>query len=173
MIGTIEPRKNHALVLDAFDHIWQHGGEASLCIIGKINILCSDLKSRIENHTYFGSKLYLFQDVSDKGVAYSYNKSSGVIFASLAEGFGLPLVEAMFYGCPVLASDIPVFREIGGDYPHYFSQNDYRSLVKCLNSFLITSLKHRKYRMWLTWDESVNNLFSKILNISSSVSNVK
>lgn len=169
MIGTLEPRKNHAFVLDAFDRYWQHGGEASLCIIGKVSLLCSDLKSRIDRHIYLGSQLFCFENVSDAGVAYSYEKCVGVIFASLAEGFGLPLVEAMWSGCPVLASDISVFREIGEDYPIYFIPDNVQNLVECIELFLEKPSERGQAKQWASWDESVQELFCKILNMSAVV----
>lgn len=173
MIGTLEPRKNHAFVIDAFDRYWQQGGDASLCIIGKVSQLCSDLKSRINRHKYFDSRLFCFENVSDAGVAYSYEKCAGVIFASLAEGFGLPLVEAMWSGRPVLASDIPVFREIGEDYPKYFLPDNVQNLVECIQSFLENPSKHGQAKQWATWDESVQDLFCKILNMSDVVKSKK
>ena len=168
MVGTLEPRKNHAFVLDAFELFWRQGGEASLCIIGKVSSLSSDLKSRIDSHAYKDSRLYCFDNVNDGGLAYCYEKCAGVIFASLAEGFGLPLVEAMWYGRPVLVSDIPVFREIGEDYPHYFSHTDVHSLVACLQTFLKNPSEFIQPRQWATWDESVLTLFGKILTMVST-----
>ncbi|MDR3581109.1 MAG: glycosyltransferase [Oryzomonas sp.] len=173
MVGTLEPRKNHAFVLDAFDRFWREGGEASLCIIGKTSLLCSDLKSRIDRHEYNGSRLFCFQDINDAGVAYSYEKCAGVIFASLAEGFGLPLVEAMWAGRPVFASDIAVFREIGENYPHFFSPVDVHSLVECLRSYLEKPSENCQPKQWVTWDESAQNLFGKIVHMSESVKQKK
>jgi len=168
MVGTIEPRKNHAFVLDAFEMYWQQGGESSLCIIGKVSNLSSDLKLRIDNHKQKDLRLYCFDNVNDAGLAYCYKNCIGVIFASLAEGFGLPLVEAMWYGRPVLASEIPVFREIGGDYPIYFPLNDLTVLVQCLYNFTHGAYKDPIPKKWLSWDESVNDLFGKILTMAST-----
>jgi O-antigen biosynthesis alpha-1,2-rhamnosyltransferase len=166
MVGTLEPRKNHAFVLDAFDRYWHQGGTASLCIIGKVSVHCQHLKARIDAHHYLGTRLFCFQNVSDVELAYSYEICAGVIFASLAEGFGLPLVEAMWYGRPVLSSDIGVFREIGGDYPRYFSPNDVHGFVEGLKCILASTTNYKQPRQWLSWDESVRNLFGKILQMS-------
>ena len=169
MVGTLEPRKNHALVLDAFDLFWQRGGNASLCFVGKISPLCMDLKARIERHDLLGNRLFLFQDISDAELAYSYENCAGVVFASRAEGFGLPLVEAMWYGRPILASDIPVFREIGGDYPKYFPPDDSERLVELINACLQHVNSDKNPRQWLSWDESVLNLFGKVAKMSETV----
>jgi len=169
MVGTIEPRKNHAFVLDAFERFWQEGGCASLCIIGGASQLCADVMVRIDNHHFSGSRLFCFQNVNDAGVAYSYENCAGVIFASRAEGFGLPLVEAMWSGRPVLASDIAVFREIGGNYPHFFSPVNVQSLVDCIQTFMASQAEKCQPGQWLSWDESVLALFGKIVRMSNSI----
>lgn len=168
MVGTLEPRKNHAFVLDAFEKFWELGGEASLCIIGKVSLLCSDLKKRIDNHKYFGSRLYLFQNLGDAELAYCYKECAGVIFASLAEGFGLPMVEAMWYGCPVFASDLDVFREIGGVYPIYFPTDSTERLVQLLQ-LQDSRVERRQPCQWRSWDESVLDLFTKVFTMAEMV----
>ncbi len=168
MVGTIEPRKNHTLVLDAFDRYWQRGGGASLCIIGKTSHFYSDVQSRIEQHEYFGVRLFCFDDVNDQQLAYCYEKCAGVVFASRAEGFGLPLVEAMWYGIPVLASDIDVFREIGGDYPEYFSPDDAQRLADLLQLH-DSRPERREPCQWRSWDESVRELFAKVFTMANMI----
>ena len=173
MVGTLEPRKNHAFVIDAFDQFWCQGGEASLCIIGKVSLHCLGLKERIDRHEYWGRRLFCLQDVNDAELAYSYENCSGVIFASLAEGFGLPMVEAMWFGRQVLASDIAVFREIGGNYPRYFLPDDVHGLVEGLQACLENPSDCRQPRQWLTWDESVQNLFDKVLHMAAAAKQMK
>jgi len=63
---------------------------------------------------------------------------------------------------PVVASDIPVFKEIGGDYPIYFSLDSVDSLIKSLRA---VSGKKPDRRGWISWDESVNTLMEKALSI--------
>ena len=165
MVGSIEPRKNHKMVLEAFDEFWRQGGEASLCVIGKATAHCRDIKQRIDRHEFFGSKLFRFESVTDAELAYGYQNCAALVFASRAEGFGLPLVEAMWYGRPVIASDIPVFREIGGDYPRYFDLDDAQELVRQLHK-TVHSEDPPKPKKWLTWDQSVLNLFKKIASMA-------
>ena len=70
------------------------------------------LARRIRKHPQFGQRLIWFETGSDAELDYAYRHASALIFASRCEGFGLLLVLAMHYGLPVIASDIPVFREI-------------------------------------------------------------
>ena len=167
MVGTVEPRKNHAFVLDAFEELWRRGEDVSLCIVGKPGWKCYDLLQRIRSHTHLGSGLYYFQDANDQELAYCYEHCTAVVFASVAEGFGLPLVEAMSYGRNVLASDIPVFREIGGDYPIYFPLDDVNALERCLHEYSQGGYEQRPPRQWLSWDETVLSLFGKIVRMAA------
>lgn len=167
MVGTVEPRKNHAFVLNAFEELWRRGEDISLCIVGKPGWKCSDLLQRIRSHTHLGSGLFYFQDANDQELAYCYEHCTAVVFASVAEGFGLPLVEAMSYGRNVLASDIPVFREIGGEYPIYFPLDDVKVLERCIHEYSQGRYEQRPPRQWLTWDESVLSLFGKIVRMAA------
>lgn len=120
-VGTIEPRKNHEYLLDAFELAWGAGSEARLCIIGRIDWKREALLKRICEHAEFGRRLFMFNEISDSGLQYAYGHAKALVFSSHDEGFGLPLVEAMQRGLPVMGSDIPVFHEIGGDYMAYFA----------------------------------------------------
>ncbi|MBK8203630.1 MAG: glycosyltransferase [Bdellovibrionales bacterium] len=66
---------------------------------------------RIQRHPQYGKKLIYLKDCDDRELQYCYSIASGLIFASLCEGFGLPLLEAMFHGIPVVCSDIPVLEK--------------------------------------------------------------
>ncbi len=109
--------------------------------------------------------MFRFENVTDSELAYGYQHCAALVFASRSEGFGLPLVQAMWYGRPVIASDIPVFREIGGDYPRYFDLEDVQELVQQLHATL-RSAEQPKPKKWLTWDQSVINLFQKIASMA-------
>lgn len=164
MVGTIEPRKNHIHVLDAFEVLWKRGNNTRLCIVGRIGWLCELILERIRNNPNLNRNLYFFTDLNDNELAFCYERSKALIFASISEGFGLPLVEAMHFGKPVLASDIPVFREIGGDYPFYFSLDNPITLTNLIEDFERGTLeKHFTPRSWISWDEAIFNLMSKVV----------
>ena len=111
MVGTLEPRKGHADILDAFDALWGEGMKEALVLVGRRGWQVDCLRERIVGHPLNGTKLFWFDDVEDAELAEFYAASQGAIIASHAEGFGLPLIEALGYGKPVLARDIPVFRQ--------------------------------------------------------------
>jgi glycosyltransferase involved in cell wall biosynthesis len=135
-VGTLEPRKNHAVLLDAFDSFWQRGGDADLCIIGRRGWNVEALETRILTHPQIGQRLHWLSDASDDDLLYAYKSATAVICPSIAEGFGLPVVEAARMGCPVICSDIAVFREIGADGVLYFPPNEPNSLSSLLERWL-------------------------------------
>lgn len=84
---------------------------------------------------YFYKKLRINpKTVSDNQLADLYKNAEALVFPSLMEGFGLPALEALAHGCPVIASDIPVFHEILGDVPKYFNPHDEKALIACLKN---------------------------------------
>jgi glycosyltransferase involved in cell wall biosynthesis len=110
MVGTLEPRKGHVDILNAFTQLWSEGDERHLVIVGRPGWKTEHLQSQIRNHIEFGRKLFWFSNAADESLQLLYQGAAGVIAASHAEGFGLPLIEALHHDKPVLARDIAVFR---------------------------------------------------------------
>jgi alpha-1,2-rhamnosyltransferase len=135
MVSTIEPRKNHAYLLDAFERAWANGSQARLCIAGRIGWKCEALLARVRGHAELNRRLFMFNDLSDTSLEHAYAHASALVFPSFVEGFGLPLVEAMQRGLPAMGSDIAVFREIGGEFMAYFDLQDPQSLADLLLAF--------------------------------------
>ncbi|MFJ2538206.1 glycosyltransferase family 4 protein [Pseudomonas sp. NPDC087614] len=135
MVSTIEPRKNHEYLLDAFDRAWATGSTARLCIAGRIGWKCDALLARVRNHPELNRRLFMFNDLNDTSLEHAYAHASALVFPSFVEGFGLPLVEAMQRGLPAMGSDIAVFREIGGEFMAYFDLQEPQSLADLINTF--------------------------------------
>ena len=134
MVGTIEPRKNHALVLDAFERFWVAGGTAALVVIGRRGWQCEATLRRFTALAAAGRPFTHIGDATDADLHYAYRHARCLIFPSVAEGFGLPIVEALAQGLPAIASDIPVHREVGGDLATYIPLGDPDHLAGLLRS---------------------------------------
>jgi glycosyltransferase involved in cell wall biosynthesis len=91
---------------------------------------------QIETHPELGKRLHFFEDAPDALLAQLYQAAAGVITPSEAEGFGLPLVEAVRLGKPVLCRDLAVFRELVHDGATYFSGSDPENLAACIGQWL-------------------------------------
>ena len=136
MVGTIEPRKGHAQVLDAFEQLWARGSQATLVIVGKPGWMVDSLMQRLGEHPEAGRRLFWLQRADDATLSALYRRCGALIAASEGEGFGLPLVEAAQQGLPVIARDIPVFREVAGDGASYFGGPDTPALADVLQGWI-------------------------------------
>jgi glycosyltransferase involved in cell wall biosynthesis len=114
MVGTLEPRKGHNEVLQAFDLLWQQGLDAGLVIVGRPGWKTEGLQRKIRRHPEHDRRLFWRDDLSDEALDGIYRASHGVMVASHAEGLGLPLLEAIRHGRPVLYRDLPVFQVVLG-----------------------------------------------------------
>jgi glycosyltransferase involved in cell wall biosynthesis len=136
MVGTIEPRKNHDQVLDAFEGLWQAGENARLVVVGRRGWQCESTVRRMERLEREGRPLIRVDNATDSDLQYAYEHSRCLVFASIAEGFGLPIIEALASGLPVLASDIPIHREVGGPLAAYYPLGDIESLQGMLRGII-------------------------------------
>ena len=116
-LGTIEPRKNHQLLLD----IWPEVPDAHLLICGARGWENNDVFARLDARP---ERVHELNDLPDAQIHGLLQGATGLLFPSLAEGFGLPPVEAAALGTPVLCNDLPVYREILGNIPVYASVTD-------------------------------------------------
>ncbi len=128
-VGSIEPRKCHALMLDAFEGCWRAGLAAPLVIVGRPVDGAQAVLARIRNHAEFGRRLHLLTDCGDAELDFLYRHARAVILATLAEGFGLPLAEARQRGCEVLASRLPAFEELADGGVRLFAPGDAQALA--------------------------------------------
>lgn len=145
MVGTLEPRKGHLQTLDAFELLWRQGEQVELVIVGHegwTGLPDSErrtipaLVQRLQQHPELGRRLFWLKGISDAELRQTYRGASALIFASEGEGFGLPLIEAASYGLPVLARDLPVFREVAQDAASYFSGLDGAALAEAVRGWL-------------------------------------
>ncbi|OQX57379.1 MAG: hypothetical protein B5M52_07590 [Helicobacteraceae bacterium 4484_230] len=123
-VSTIEPRKNHAYLLDAFEILWKRGADIQLLFVGRLGWKNEDILQRIYSHPYYNKRLFMFNDLDDSALLYCYRHAHMLLFPSFTEGYGLPIVESLHYGLPVLASDIAVHHEVGQDKIGYFDIGD-------------------------------------------------
>lgn len=167
MVGTIEPRKGYAQVLAAFEMLWAEGQDINLVIAGKQGWMVETLIERLRQHPEVRKRLFWLNGISDEFLELIYDASSCLIAASLAEGFGLPLIEAARHKLPIIARGIPVFREVAGDFAFYFSGDepeDVRAAVRQWMSLDEQGKAPRSDNMpWLTWQQSAKTLEEMVI----------
>ena len=160
-VGTIEPRKGYPIALAAFQRLWDDGVDARYVIVGGSGWNTRALQSRIVEHPEFDRRLFWLENVHDADLRELYSAATRLIAPSFAEGFGLPLVEAAQFGLRAIASDIPVFREIGSANVAYFRALDDADLARCIREAL-ASTAHVAPVPPLGWAESTRSLVALI-----------
>lgn len=137
MVGTLEPRKGHADIIAAFSELWRQGLDHRLVLVGRMGWQIEALRDTIRNHSEHGDMLMWFDDVGDLELEQIYQACEGVIIASHAEGFGLPLIEALGHFKPVLARDLPIFRIHEKRGVRYFpASGDAMELAACIRTWV-------------------------------------
>lgn len=166
MVGTLEPRKMHAQALAAVEQLWNAGSDVNLIIVGKQGWMVEALVERLRNHSEFGRRLFWLERASDAALQRLYAQCSALLAASSGEGFGLPLIEAAQHGLPVIARDIPVFREVAGEHAFYFNANGAGELAAALRRWLTLdaqgSAPASTNMPWMTWEQSTRQLIERI-----------
>lgn len=175
LVGTVEPRKGHLLVLDAFSELWRAGIDVNLMVVGREgwkdlpDVMRRGIPNTVEalrRHPEQGRRLFWLDGVSDEFLEKLYGAAACLIAASLGEGFGLPLIEAAQHRLPIIARDIPVFREVAGGHAFYFQAHDAATLAESLEHWLWLHSRnehpHTEGMAWLTWQESALHLVRRL-----------
>ena len=172
MVGTLEPRKGHAQTLAAFEKLWTEGVEVNLVLVGKQGWMTESLADRLRGHPQLSKRLFWLESISDEYLEKVYAASTCLIFASEGEGFGLPLIEAARHKLPIIARDIPSFREVAGEHAFYFRGLDVLALENAVKEWLALNAKSLAPQSvgmpWLTWRQSAAQLLARILPAGQS-----
>jgi glycosyltransferase involved in cell wall biosynthesis len=155
-VGSRLPYKNFRCLLEAFFHIAPTSDECLLVVGGppqlEPDVLHEIVKRRLEN------RVFVYPKVTDIQLCEAYNHASAFVFPSLAEGFGIPVLESMQCGTPTILSDIPVFHEVGGEAAVYFDPHDSGMLaermLECKANRQILSESSLRQSGKYSWDRS-------------------
>jgi glycosyltransferase involved in cell wall biosynthesis len=182
MVGTIEPRKAYLEVIDAFSELWSDGLDINLLIVGREgwkdlpNSARRDIPltvQRLRDHPERNERLLWLEGISDEYLDMIYTASTCLIAASHGEGFGLPLIEAARHKLPIIARDIPVFREVAGQHACYFNDSETEGLPQVIKKWLILrrdGLHPLSDKMpWMTWKQSAARLKKVLLNKKDTI----
>lgn len=168
MLGTVEPRKGHMQTLLAFEALWENNINVNLVIVGKEGWSVKELTKKIRKHTELNKRLFWIEGASDEYIEKIYSTCTCLIAASEGEGFGLPLIEAARNKIPIIARNIPVFKEVAGKYAYYFNNdNNPKEIADAVKDWLelFELNKHPKSdnMPWLTWKQSSEQLLKCII----------
>ena len=124
-VGRRTHYKNFGLLLDAYSS-WTGRNAVDLIVVGDSNWTPEEEKRLAELN--LGEQVRLLTDIDDEQLRRLYGRAAAFVYPSLYEGFGIPLLEALACGCPVVASDIPSTREVAADCAIYFDPTSSENL---------------------------------------------
>jgi len=129
-VGRRGTYKNFTTLLKAFAAVAGEAGGSLVVAGGRPELETQEIQLLIENR--LEDRVVLLPGISDDALRVAYAGAAAFVFPSLAEGFGLPVLEAMGGGCPVIASDIAVFREVAGAAALFFDPHDPAALAAAM-----------------------------------------
>ncbi len=147
-IGTIEPRKNHLMLL----RVWQKlisetsGNIPQLLIIGRWGKQSKPVRDLLSSDPILAKHVTMLNKCSDADMLELTKSAKAVLLPTLAEGYGLPLIEAMTMNVPVIASDLPCFREIGAGIPLLLSPKDEAGWKDAIINFLMHNEESKRQK---------------------------
>jgi len=165
-VGTIEPRKNHMFLLSLWEKLSARMGKAvpKLIIIGQWGHGSTAVHRKLKSSPQLQSCVTVLAHCSDIELAGWMRGAAALLMPTLAEGFGLPLVEALRMGTPVIASDLPSFREMGQGIPSLIDPDDRSAWIRSVECFAADGPERcsqiealQSYRA-PSWDEHFHDL---------------
>ncbi|HYG11912.1 MAG TPA: glycosyltransferase family 1 protein [Pyrinomonadaceae bacterium] len=143
-VGTVEPRKNLLTLVRAFEELTRRTNlSAQLVIAGQKGWLTEELFALVEQ-SGLSSRILFTGYISDEDLAALYSSCRVCVYPSLYEGFGLPPLEAMSCGAPVITSRIPVIMETVGDAAQLVEPTDVRGLADCIHGLWTSDAERRR-----------------------------
>ncbi len=169
-LSTIEPRKNLVSLIDAYAQLPSAlRKQYSLVVAGRTGWNCQAEIDKISQARTEGLDVVHLGYITDEARAALYQSATIYVSPSSYEGFGMPILEAMSYGCPCAISDIAVFHEVAGEAARYFDPTSIPSICKVLSSILENDklqkelhASAKKQVAKFNWDEVADSVFEKI-----------
>jgi len=158
MLGTVEPRKGHDVLLDALDEL---GDDAPVVdVVGQPGWASPQLTARLDAHSSVRWHRYL----SDQDLADLWALTGLLLQPTRGEGFGLPVAEALHRNVLVLASDLPVLRESGGEAASYVAVADTAAWAAGIAAFETDpeSLAGPRSALLHTWADGANDVWAAV-----------
>lgn len=134
-VGNAYPHKNLHVLVHAFAQFKQsrYGKDFRLVFVGSDTSFYRHLHALVATLPCKDA-IQFTGSISDEDLVHVYSYAHALVFPSLSEGFGLPALEAIQFGCPVICSDIPIFHEIIQEHAWYFDPNSVDSLARVLQA---------------------------------------
>jgi glycosyltransferase involved in cell wall biosynthesis len=172
VVGTLEPRKNQRIVLDAFERLHPAHPDLTLVLVGKEGWMVDDLVRRIRRHPSLGTGLFWLGGLDDEQLAWCYRQAFLTVAPSVYEGLGVPVLEALHHGCATVASNGGAQPEAGGDAVELFAPDDLEGLVAVVSRHLDDPAHHELRRAAAaahrtpTWDQATAAVAAALVGLA-------
>ena len=145
-VGTIEGRKNHIMLLRIWERLARRFGPQTpiLIMVGQRGWKATDALAMLDHPDCLKEHVWEFSTCGDDELANAIAGARALLMPSFAEGFGLPVAEALQFGTPVIASDLPVFREFAGDIPTYLDPSEEIAWERAIVDFAGESVERQR-----------------------------
>jgi glycosyltransferase involved in cell wall biosynthesis len=141
--GSAFPHKNLERLVSAFCLLKEHHQDLKLVLVGKREYHSKQLQKWIKKNTHTESVIFT-GFVPDEKLKWYYQNARAYVFPSLSEGFGLPGLEAMVHGCPVVSSNATCLPEVNGDAAEYFNPADITEMAEAINKVISSESLRKK-----------------------------
>lgn len=141
--GSAFPHKNLERLITSFSLLKEQHPELKLVLVGKREYHSKALGKWAKSQPYFDDIIFT-GFIPDEELKWYYQNARAYVFPSLNEGFGLPGLEAMVHGCPVVSSNFSCLPEVNGDAAHYFNPEDIQEMTQKIDEVISSEPLRRK-----------------------------
>ena len=174
-VGSVSPRKNLDKLICSFSKLPDNlKNNHNIVIIGNLNFKKNNLRHLVKRKK-IGNSVFFLGKISDKDLGFFYNNAEYLIFPSISEGFGLPIIEAQSFGTPVITSNISSMPEVAGKQSIFLNPNSITNMTKVLKATLTNkSLRKQKNIELLnkksqSWKYTATELYKTLVNLKKNV----
>jgi glycosyltransferase involved in cell wall biosynthesis len=171
-VGTIEPRKQQAMILDAFDACKNLDPDVQLVFVGRKGWADGGFEKKIRSHELYNKRVFWYQSLDDTGLHFLYKHAWLTMYLSEYEGFGMPVVEALSYGIPTIVNDNSPMAEVNQGLVSVVRSNDFTSLTEMLVSYLTEKHYHKVNQDTISriykpvkWQTTIDDIVAALQNL--------